>query len=180
MKDVCAWDTETTGLILHHDAAIDKQPRIVEIALTRLSRQNGKVIAKHSWLVNPLCSIPKDATAIHGISDDDVRGKPTFAELWPDVADEFSKCDIAFAHNSPFDDAVLRHELRRNNLVPRSEGCRSVCTIGLYRDEFGYDPKLVDLYKHITGKEFEQVHRGASDVDALVAIIQAAKLWRLK
>ena len=56
---------------------------------------------------------------------------------------------------------------------------RSLCTIGLYRDRYGYDMKLVDLYRDICGKEFDQKHRALGDVEALVEIVQKEKLWRL-
>lgn len=177
-KDSAAvWDTETTGLILHPDAPLDKQPRIVELALVRLSRKDGKVLKRNSWLVNPLCPIPPDASRIHGITDEAVRDQPTFPELWPKIRAEFLKCETAIAHNSPFDVAVLTHELRRNALAPID--CRHIDTIGLYREEWGFDPKLTQLFEAVTGKTFDQKHRAAGDVDALIEIVQAGELWRL-
>ncbi|ELA9868094.1 3'-5' exonuclease, partial [Vibrio parahaemolyticus] len=54
-------DTETTGL--------DSQAEIVEF--TAICAHTGKVIVNE--LVKPTCSIPAEATAIHGITDEDVK-----------------------------------------------------------------------------------------------------------
>ncbi|NOI20772.1 3'-5' exonuclease [Vibrio coralliilyticus] len=66
-------DTETTGL--HSDA------RIVEISL--ICAVTGDVLFNE--LVNPLCPIPADAQAVHGISDEDVANKRTFDNVWNDI-----------------------------------------------------------------------------------------------
>lgn len=180
MKDVLVWDTETTGLILHPDAALALQPHIVEFGCVRLSGKTGKIIDKTEILIDPGVPIPPEVTKIHGITDDDVKGKPSFAEVWPKIAAEFDVCKIAIAHNAPFDDAMLALEFRRLGTPKAAKSlCKSICTIGLYREEFGYDPKLTDIYERVTGKKFDQRHRAAGDVAALVEIVQAGKLWRL-
>lgn len=63
-------DTETTGLTA--------RDRIVEIAMVD---EGGEVLL--NTLVNPLRKIPKEASAIHGITDDTIRGAnpPTLEQL---------------------------------------------------------------------------------------------------
>lgn len=63
-------DTETTGL--------GEDARIVEIS--GICAVSGEVLFDH-W-VNPLCKIPSEAYAIHGIGDSDVAHMPTFDEVW--------------------------------------------------------------------------------------------------
>ncbi len=45
-------------------------------------------------------------TSIHGISNEDVKDAPTFAELWPRLK-AFLGSDTLVAHNAPFDMGVL-------------------------------------------------------------------------
>lgn len=59
-------DTETTGL--GSDAEI--------VEFTAICADSGKVIVNE--LVKPTCSIPADATAIHGITNEDVKDAPDF------------------------------------------------------------------------------------------------------
>lgn len=58
-------DVETTGVTPGVDAA-------VQVALVRFEKR--KVVGKFSSLVNPMRRIPAEATAIHGITDERVRG----------------------------------------------------------------------------------------------------------
>jgi len=98
-----ALDVETTGL----DAGLH---RVVEIALVRF--ESGGETDAWSSLVNPGCNIPPDATAIHGISDRDVAGAPTFAELAPVVAGRMAGFRL-LAYNAPFDFGFLQIEMAR-------------------------------------------------------------------
>lgn len=64
-------DFETTG----------KQPgidRAVQVALVRF--EDGKPVASASSLLKPGIPIPAEATAIHGVTDEMVRGAPTVEE----------------------------------------------------------------------------------------------------
>ncbi|MCV6429399.1 MULTISPECIES: 3'-5' exonuclease [Pseudomonas] len=65
-------DTETTGL--------DDLAQIVEIAIVDMT---GQPVL--NTLVKPTCQIPDEASAIHGISNDDVADAPT----WIQVFDQF-------------------------------------------------------------------------------------------
>ena len=62
-------DTETTRL--------DDHDEICKIAI--IDQRGATVLDVR---VRPTGSIPADAKAIHGISDDDVRTSPTFGQVW--------------------------------------------------------------------------------------------------
>lgn len=64
-------DTETTGTRVGHD-------RAVQVALVRFER--GAVVDALETLVNPGIEIPAEATAIHGITNDQVSGAPEIGE----------------------------------------------------------------------------------------------------
>ena len=66
-------DTETTG----------KQPgrdRTVQVGIVRFER--GEVVGSVWSYIDPGVPIPTEATAIHGITDDLMRGAPTLAEYF--------------------------------------------------------------------------------------------------
>ena len=69
---ICFFDLETTGTNITQD-------RIIEIAVIKMM-PGGEMVRRHS-LVNPGIPIPAASTAIHGISDEDVKDKPNFREL---------------------------------------------------------------------------------------------------
>lgn len=66
-------DTETTGVRAGHD-------RAVQVGIARF--EEGKLTASRSWLVNPGIPIPQEATAVHGITDEQVQGARTIEELF--------------------------------------------------------------------------------------------------
>ena len=171
------FDTETTGLTLHPNAPIEKQPEIIEFGGSLLSCEDGQLIEQLTILIKPKGRITDEITKITGISEDDVRDAPSFAEAWPQIAAFIGRAKAALAHNEPFDYAMFEIELRRAQL--KTIWPQRFCTIGLYRAQFGFDPKLVNLYESVIGKPLDQKHRAQSDVDALVEIVQAGELWRL-
>ena len=75
-KPICFFDLETTGVNISKD-------RIVEISILKVY-PDGKEESK-TWLVNPKRPIPKEVTAIHGISDEDVANEPAFKELAKEI-----------------------------------------------------------------------------------------------
>ena len=48
--------------------------------------------------------------SIHGITEDDVKEKPTFKELWSEIR-SYIDDNLIIAHNMSFDLGVLRHVL---------------------------------------------------------------------
>lgn len=72
---VVVLDCETTG--------IEETDAVVEIAAVRF--ENGRPTKRFCSLVNPGKSIPAEATAVHGIRDEDVAGAPQLAMLAPDL-----------------------------------------------------------------------------------------------
>ena len=96
-------DTETTGRDSNED-------RVVEVAGVVWSK--GEVIARHAWLIDPGCPIPKEAFEVHGISDADVAGKPAFAQILEEMVSAFMGA-VPVAYNAEFDKGFLLAELGR-------------------------------------------------------------------
>src|SRR5262249_20700545 len=58
-------------------------------------------------------------TRIHGITSEDVSGRPTLAELWPEIVG-YLENQFVIAHNASFDISVLRHSLHAASVpIPR-------------------------------------------------------------
>jgi DNA polymerase III epsilon subunit family exonuclease len=102
-------DTETTG----KDPA--RGDRIVEIAIVTF--QNGEVIERFGELVNPGMPIPAEAAAVHGITDDKVKGAPRFEQIAKKVV-ELLRGRIPVAYNAGFDRSFIYAEMRRAGITP--------------------------------------------------------------
>ncbi|RYZ87220.1 MAG: 3'-5' exonuclease [Proteobacteria bacterium] len=102
-----AFDLETTGTV----PGVDK---IVEIGAVRFI--DGVPEAIFATLIDPLRPIAPGATAVNGISDDMVRGKPLIESVLPSFA-EFCGDDVLVAHNAPFDAQFLTADIKRHETV---------------------------------------------------------------
>ncbi|MBO5248284.1 MAG: 3'-5' exonuclease [Clostridia bacterium] len=98
-SDFVALDTETTGL--------GGSSEIVEVSAVRF--EHFRPVAVFETLCKPYRRIPLDATAVHGITNDDVKLSPRFAEIIP-ALDEFTDRLPLVAHNAPFDMRMLAQE----------------------------------------------------------------------
>ena len=98
------FDLETTGINITHD-------RIVEISFLKVD-PNGKEEIK-SRRINPEMPIPPQSTAIHGITDEDVKDCPTFKQVARSLADHLEGCDLAGFNSSRFDVPMLAEEFLR-------------------------------------------------------------------
>lgn len=98
-----AFDLETTGTVPGVD-------QIVEIGAVRFI--DGQPEAIFSTLVDPQRAIPPGASAVNGITDDMVKGKPLIDSLLPSFA-EFCGDDIMVAHNAPFDSQFLIADIKK-------------------------------------------------------------------
>lgn len=98
-----AFDVETTGTVPGVD-------QIIEIGAVRFF--NGQVEAVFSTLIDPLRLIPAGASAVNGITDDMVRGKPTIETVLTSFSDFCSDFPIV-AHNAPFDAQFLTSDIKK-------------------------------------------------------------------
>jgi DNA polymerase-3 subunit epsilon len=113
-------DLETTGT----DATRD---RVTEIGIVCV--EDGEVCEEWSSLVNPETPIPAEIQALTGITDAMVRGAPTFAELYDEVAKRIGDC-VFVAHNARFDYGFIKNEMRRLGAKYTAD---VLCTVRLSR-----------------------------------------------
>ncbi len=102
-----AFDLETTGTVPGVD-------QICEIGAVRFI--NGIVESVYSTLIDPMRPIPPGASAVNGISDAMVKGKPKIESVLESFA-EFCGDDIMVAHNAPFDTQFLTADLKKYEMM---------------------------------------------------------------
>lgn len=95
------FDLETTGVNITHD-------KIVEISYIKIY-PNGEEEEK-TLRVNPGCHIPEEATAVHHITDEDVKDCPKFKDIAKNLSKVFEGCDIAGFNSNRFDIPLLAEE----------------------------------------------------------------------
>jgi len=122
-------DTETTGLD-------PKQGhRIIEIAAVEVV--NRRLTGRHlHYRLDPERDIDAAATEVHGMTRDDLRGKPRFVDIVEEFV-EFARGAEWIIHNAPFDVAFFDAEFDLCGL-PRSTSVYAslVDTLALARDSF--------------------------------------------
>ena len=124
-------DTETTGLYTkdHH--------RIIEIGCIELINREKTGNTFHVYL-NPQREISKEATAIHNITNDDLKDKPLFKDIIDDFLKFINKDTLIF-HNAPFDLGFLNYEIKllKNKKFSFIENSRNIIdTLKLARKKF--------------------------------------------
>lgn len=95
-------DTETTGVDPERD-------RIVELAAVEFHQ--ARVLRRMGMLLNPGMPIPAEATAIHGIKDDDVAGCPRLEEIAERFLGHVRAAQVLVGYNWGFDASFLHAAL---------------------------------------------------------------------
>ena len=149
-----AFDLETTGTVPGVD-------QIVEIGAVRFV--NNEIDSVFATLIDPLRTIPAGASAVNGITDDMVRGKPKIEDLLGSFA-EFCMDDILVAHNAPFDSQFLTADIKKHeSLAPKGI---VIDTLSISRKVFPGLPnyKLGTLVQHlkIPTTDFHRAEEDAS------------------
>ncbi len=103
-KPLAFIDLETTGVNLGTD-------RIVEIAIVKILPDGSKSIKRK--LINPGIPIPKQASDVHGITDDMVKDAPSFKQVAQELKQMLDGCDLAGYNSNRFDIPLLMEEFFR-------------------------------------------------------------------
>jgi DNA polymerase III epsilon subunit-like protein len=162
-------DLETTGLLMHPRAKPRTQPRCIEFGAVVID-ENGQQLDTKELLIYPEQKLEPIITKITGLADEDLRGKPVFAEVAAEISELINGCDVAIAHNLPFDKGVLDWEFELIGFDHRWPEIL-LCTVQENVPVYGYRIKLKDLYKEVTGNVWTQQHRALDDCQALAEIV---------
>lgn len=163
-------DVETTG----RDSQKD---RVIELGI--VIGHQGEVIERHGWMINPGIPVSPEASAVHGIKDSDLEGKPSFHEIAPEVVRALGGC-VPAAYNAEFDKSFLLAELERAQVRPEQP------PPAVRREIVWLDPLTFarELYKEEEsralgemaarlGIQLENAHRATDDAEAALRVLYA-------
>jgi DNA polymerase-3 subunit epsilon len=161
-KPMCFFDLETTGINITSD-------RIVEISILKVF-PNGKE-ERHTWKVNPEMPIPPETTAVHGISDEDVKDAPTFKQLAKEVHNLIKDADLAGFNSNRFDIPLLAEEMLRVDMDfdMKSRVAVDVQTIFHKKEQ----RTLSAAYKFYCNESLENAHSAEADTVATYEVLKA-------
>lgn len=129
-------DTETTGF------DPDTGDRIVEIGAVELLNHLPTGRHYHVYL-NPDRSMPAEAFAVHGLSDEFLADKPRFVDVAAEFAAFVGEDARIVIHNAAFDMKFLNAELRRAG-HPTLPDSRAVDTVMMARNRYPGAPVSLD------------------------------------
>lgn len=138
--------------------------------------EGGRVVAERTLLIRP----PRNQftfTHIHGLSWDDVRDQPSFAESWPQIREYMERAEFLVAHNAAFDRGVLARCCEHYGLIAPAR--RFVCTVQLARARWNIRPtRLPDVCQRL-GIPLNH-HEAGSDARACaeIALRASQEGWR--
>ncbi|MBQ3658863.1 MAG: 3'-5' exonuclease, partial [Bacteroidales bacterium] len=143
--------------------------RIVEISMVKVMPDGSRDVKTRR--VNPTIPIPEAARAVHGISDEDVKDCPTFAQLAKSMMAWMEGCDIAGYNSLNFDIPMLTEEFMRVGLDPKFRERNLVdVQVIFYKKE----PRtLSGAYKFYCGKNLEDAHTAEADTMATLEVLEA-------
>lgn len=155
-------DCETTGLDAQKDSVIE-----VAVALFTMH----EVLEQFETLIDPQCEIPESSIAIHNITPDMVKGKPTLDKVIPDIL-KIIKRHIIIGHGVHFDIECIALFADKVNIPHTLRQNRQLDTLRMAR-LYGESPNnsLEQLRKHFN-IEFEGAHRAMNDVVVNVEVFR--------
>ena len=156
------FDLETTGIDIVKD-------RIIEISYVKVF-PNGKEESK-TMRINPGMPIPPASTAIHGITDDDVKDCPLFKNVAKQLAAQIEGCDLAGFNSNRFDIPVLAEEFLRAGVDIDLMKRKFVDVQVIYHKL--EQRTLSAAYKFYCDKNLEDAHTAEADTRATYEVLKA-------
>ena len=183
---VMVFDTETTGLPTKRNASIEEEddcwPHVVQISWLCYDTDIQKLISINDIIIklHEDCSIPKESSDIHGITDSISREKgiPIKEALLKFIID-YNNASMIVAHNITFDKNMIRVECFRQGYhnIFRDKPTIEYCTMKFgspitklkiinpktNRERTKY-PKLIELYEKLFNEVPNNLHNSLIDV----------------
>jgi len=161
-KPIVTLDLETTGVQVASD-------RIVEICMIKVNPDGSSETITER--INPTIPIPKESYDIHGISDDDVKGKPTFVQRATAFAKFIGNADLAGYNAIKFDFPLLVEEFLRAKIDFDITNRNLVDVQNIFHK---MEPRnLAAAYKFYCKLELENAHSAEADTIATYEILKA-------
>jgi DNA polymerase-3 subunit epsilon len=164
-KPLVVFDLETTGLDLVKD-------RIIQLSFIKVFPSG--IEERGNYLINPETHISQQITQLTGISDDDVKDKPTFKQLAQQLSNLMKGCDFAGFNSNHFDIPLLAEEFLRAGIDFDFSKCRCIDAQTIFHKMERRN--LAAAYKFYCGRKMEDdftAHRADEDTEATWRVLQA-------
>lgn len=161
-KPLAFFDLETTGLNIASD-------RIIEISIVKINIDGTKEVK--TKLINPTIPISPESTAIHGISDDDVKNEPSFKQISKELAKFLEGCDLAGFNSNRFDVPMLVEEFLRADVDFDISKRKLVDVQNIFHKM--EQRTLSAAYKFYCNNELVNAHSAEADTTATFEILEA-------
>ena len=156
------FDLETTGIDIAKD-------RIVEISMVKVM-PNGEEIVK-TRRINPGMPIPPESTAIHGITDEDVKDCPKFKEIAKSLAAQIEGWDLAGFNSNRFDIPMLAEEFLRAGVDVDLNRRKFIDVQTIFHKM--EQRNLTAAYKFYCNKDLANAHSAEADTMATYEVLKA-------
>jgi len=166
-------DTETTGL------EIKDGHRMIEIGCVEMQNRRLTGSTLHYYL-QPDRAVDPGAYEVHGISNQDLEGKPRFPEIMDELFAYLDGAELII-HNAPFDVGYIEHEYRlAERPVTLSDNCVVTDTLRMARQQFpGQRNNLDALCKRLGVSNGHRTLHGALLDSEILAPRQGRRWQRL-
>jgi len=161
-RPLVIFDLETTGLFPRKD-------RIVELAAVKMNPDGSEETLE--LLLDPTIPIPPETTAVHGISDEDVKGLPTFADKADEIYAFFEGCDVSGFNSDRYDIPCIEEEFFR---VGKNFAAAIGSRVDVQRIYHKMEPRdLTSAVSYYCGRDHVGAHGALADAvatrDVLIA-----------
>lgn len=156
------FDLETTGLNIVTD-------RIVEISMIKVNPNGSE--KNLAFRVNPEMPIPKEASEIHGIYDDDVKDEKTFKQIAKQITKFFEGSDIAGYNSNRFDVPLLAEEFLRADVDFDLKKRKMIDVQTIFHKM--EQRTLIAAYKFYCDKDLTNAHSASADTMATYEVLKA-------
>ena len=161
-RPLAVFDVETTGV----SSSVD---RIIEITIIRVELDGSETVLR--LRLNPEVPIPPEATAVNGITDEDVAGKPTFAAVAAEIYTFLEGCDLAGFNIIKFDLPLLEAEFARAGVQFSREDRAVVDAMTIFHEK---EPRnLAGAARFYLQREMPEFHTSETDARATLDILSA-------
>lgn len=159
---VCFFDIESTGTNVTHD-------RIIEIAVIKVM-PNGEIFRKAN-LLNPTIPIPPESSRFHGLTDEDVKDKPTFKEVARDYARFLEGADLSGFSILKMDVPMLVEEFMRAGVEFEYQKKRFIDSQKIFH--LMEKRTLAAAYRFYMQKDLDDSHTAEADTQAAMEVLLA-------
>ncbi len=161
-KPLVVFDLETTGVNVVTD-------RIVEISIIKIMQNHEREV--FTKRINPEIPIPKEASMVHGIYDEDVKNSPRFRSVAKTVYDFIEGCDLAGFNIIKFDIPLLAEEFIRARIDFNFHKVNVLDAQKIFH--LMEKRTLSAAYKFYCNKDLENAHSSMADSLATLEVIEA-------